>query len=564
MLALLGTVTFWSPSASIVLLYLAAMPLAALAAWLAAARVTGSGWLRVVAAAGWTLAPSFLVALDEGRLGAVVAHLLLPWLFFALTAARRSWAAAAAAALLAAGVLAGAPSLWPALLLVWVVSVVVFASSGRRGRGWHRLLLLPLPAIALFAPLAAQQILRGTPLGILADPGVVVPVDTDSSPLATALGYLVGLPTPGSTGWEEFASPLGASAGIVGAALLLPVVLVALASALLPGISRATPALALAAVGFGSAVLLSRVAVQSAGSTALGPWPGPLLSLAWLGLLGAAVIGLSAGERRVAAARLRAGVGGLVALGVAAAAFPLLLGFATGEAGAAPGSERTLPALVAAEASGDPTIGTLVLSAQRGNGLAASVARGTGQTLDEQSTLFSTAPASLALGRDLTALAGNVASRSGYDPVPVLAAERIGFLLLTPTASDTHAVHDRAAAALDGNPLFTPVTTTSHGTLWRYTGLDAGLPVAAPSGPGALDTPTGIAVLTVQLVVLLLTLLLALPTGGLADRIRPEREARRGSGIAPRRAAAAAAPRAVLATAGTASMAPQGGAARGQ
>jgi hypothetical protein len=42
--------------------------------------------------------------------------------------------------------------------------------------------------------------------------------------------------------------------------------------------------------------------------------------------------------------------------------------------------------------------------------------------------------------------------------------------------------------------------------------------------------------------VLLLTLLLALPTGGLADWVRPEREARRGSGLpATRRSSAVAA-----------------------
>ena len=95
-------------------------------------------------------------------------HLLLPWLFFAGTAARRSWAAAATTAILAAAVLACAPVLAPALLVIWVIGAA-FA-----GRGVVRVLLVPIPALALFAPLVSQQILRGTPLAVFADPGALV------------------------------------------------------------------------------------------------------------------------------------------------------------------------------------------------------------------------------------------------------------------------------------------------------------------------------------------------------------------------------------------------------
>lgn len=109
LLALLGTLTFWAPSSSLVLLYIAALPLAALGGWMAAARISDRPWPRVFGAAVWALAPTFLLALDAGRLGAVLAHLLLPWLVVAVVGARRSWAASAAAGLLAAGVLAAAP-----------------------------------------------------------------------------------------------------------------------------------------------------------------------------------------------------------------------------------------------------------------------------------------------------------------------------------------------------------------------------------------------------------------------------------------------------------------------
>ncbi|WP_210480648.1 glycosyltransferase family 2 protein [Naasia sp. SYSU D00948] len=532
-LALLGSVTFWAPSLSIVLLYLGALPLAALAAWLAAARLTRSAWLRIVAAAGWTLAPTFLVALDQGRIGAVVAHLLLPWLVFALTTARRSWAAAATASLLAAGVLAGAPSLALPLLAVWLLGTVALACAGRRGRGWHRLLALPLPAAVLFLPLAVQHALRGTPLGVLADPGVPLPSSASGDTVLSALGMLVALPGTDSTGWTSLGLLEPEAAQLLAVLVLTPVLALALASVFLPGAARSGLALAVAALGFGTAVLCSRLPVASAGEAAVTPWPGSALSLTWLGLLGAAVIGLSAGEG-TATRVLRAALGGVAVVGVAASVLPLLGAAAVGTGGAVPGSSRTLPALVAAEASTDPTVGTLVLDAERGDGLAVAIERGAGTTLDEQSSLYSAAPASAALGSTLTELAANLASRSGYDPVPVLEAQRIGYVLLQPGDIASRAVHDRTVAALDANPLFTHVTDTTQGTLWRYTGLDDGLSAPAPTGPGNLDTALGTAILTTQLLVLLLTLLLALPTSGLADWVRPEREARRGSGLSQR------------------------------
>jgi GT2 family glycosyltransferase len=547
-LALLGSLTFWSPSASIVVLYLLALPLAALAGWFAAARLTASPWLRVVAAVGWTLAPSFLFALDQGRLGAIVAHLLLPWLFFALTTARRSWEASAAAGLLGAAVLASAPSLWPALRALWLIVTISLAAAGRRGRGWHRLVPLPLPAAVLFLPLALQHLVQGTPLGVLADPGILLSQAGTAGeglaapPLGQTLAFLAGLPEATAAAWSASAvgSGLSPAAGLALAIVLAaPLLVLALAAPFLRGAPKAVAALVVAALGFATAVLAARLPVASVGADAVGPWPGPGLSLLWLGLLAAVVFGLSAGELALARV-LRGALGAVVAVGVVAAAAPLLVSAALGGSHAVPGAERTVPALVAAQAASDPTLGTLVLSGEHGNGLTAGIERGTGAKLDDQSTLFNAAPADVALGDSLAVLAGNLASRGGYNPVPALEAQRIGFVLLTPATPESRAVHDRVTAALDGNPLFAPVTRTAHGTLWRYTGLDAGLPTAAPAGPDNLATPFGLGVLGVQLLVLILTLLLALPTAGLAESVRPEREARRGSGVRGTRAVAPA------------------------
>ncbi|HEY8589559.1 MAG TPA: glycosyltransferase family 2 protein, partial [Naasia sp.] len=533
LLALLGTLTFWAPSESIVALYVAALPLAALGGWFAAARLSSRPWPRVFGAAVWALAPTFLLALDGGRLGAVLAHLLLPWLVFAVAGARRSWAASATASLLAAGVLAGAPSLWPALLTAWVVGTVVLAVAGRRGRGWHRLLPLPIPALALFLPLAVQHVIRGTPLGVFADPGVPLAPPTGGvlgGPVGEVLAFVAGIPDTSAVAWNSLADA-GVTTTVaiaLGIALAAPLVVLAFAAAFLPSAPRALVLLAAAGLGFVTAVIASRVPVAATGEALVTAWPGAGLSLAWLGLGGAAILGLAAGAIKV---RLLRGVAGsVVATGVAVAALPLLVAAATGAGGVSAGSGRTLPALVAAEAAADPGIGTLILDAQSGAGLGVALERGSGARLDEQSTLYSAAPSGTSID-GIAELAANLASRSGYDPVPQLEQQHIGFVMLATGSPGTRVVHDRAAAALDGNPLFVPVTETDDGRLWRYVGLDAGLPADAPTGPSTLGTPLGAAMLGVQLLVLLLTLLLALPSGQIADRVRPEREIRRGSGL---------------------------------
>ena len=69
------------------LLFLAAVPLAALGAWFAAGTATRRTSLRAWAALTWALAPALLLAVGQGRLTAVLVHLTLPW---ALTALARA------------------------------------------------------------------------------------------------------------------------------------------------------------------------------------------------------------------------------------------------------------------------------------------------------------------------------------------------------------------------------------------------------------------------------------------------------------------------------------------
>lgn len=108
-IALLGTLTFWQPSFSLVLLWFLAMPQADLGAWLLAARLTQRAGIRAFIGLGYGLSPALLGALTEGRPAAVIAHILLPFLFFAGIRAARSWSASATTALMFAAVVSCAP-----------------------------------------------------------------------------------------------------------------------------------------------------------------------------------------------------------------------------------------------------------------------------------------------------------------------------------------------------------------------------------------------------------------------------------------------------------------------
>ena len=65
------------------------------------------------------------------------------------------------------------------------------------------------------------------------------------------------------------------------------------------------------------------------------------------------------------------------------------------------------------------------------------------------------------------------------------------------------------------------MSSTAAGTLYRFADLRPGGDGAVLRGPSSTGSPLGVLVLTVQLLVLGLTALLALPTRRLATRFRP-------------------------------------------
>ncbi|HSU46285.1 MAG TPA: glycosyltransferase family 2 protein [Arthrobacter sp.] len=361
-------------------LLLLGAPLSGLTAWFAAGGVTVRRRLRFVAAIFWAAAPALQAALNQGRAGALIAHIMLPLVVLGLLRATGSavghgrfgpvsgpeyrsveqppakagingvpsWTAAAAAGLALAVAAASAPSLLvPAIVVIVLCGLLL----GRRGRTvWWAL----LPSAALFVPFALSTLDR--PRALLADPGL--PLGFDAAPL-----------------WQQIlGQPLSfdAAGGIQGLAAFTggPVPWALLLALLIAG-----PVLALAVVGLFSAGRRARTATWFwiaavialaggwlAGHVATGlnadvmvtPFPGPAVSAASFVLLAAALLGadqlLSAADRGTGAgAKTRTAARAGLALG-------LVLVLAGPLAGMAAWSAQNLlrPAQTAAPAAPTP------------------------------------------------------------------------------------------------------------------------------------------------------------------------------------------------------------------
>ncbi|MGG6380851.1 glycosyltransferase family 2 protein [Paenarthrobacter sp. NEAU-H11] len=314
---ILGVLGGGDANPAIAWLLLLATPLSGLTAWFAAGGLTVRRRLRLAAAVFWAAAPALQVALNQGRAGALVAHIMLPLLVLALLRATGSaighgrftlpapadgrlgdrpparpgingtpsWTAAAAAGLTLAVVAASAPSL---LAPAAVVIVLCGLLLGRRGRTvWWAL----LPAAALFIPFGISVLDR--PRALLADPGP--PLAFDAAPLWQQLlgqplqfdpqGGLEGLPhfTGGPFPWALLLALLGA----------VPVLALAVAGLLVPGHRARTVRCFWVAgiIALAGGWLAGHVATGLSAETMVTPFTGPAVSAAAFALLAAGILG---------------------------------------------------------------------------------------------------------------------------------------------------------------------------------------------------------------------------------------------------------------------------------
>lgn len=525
-LAVLGSLTFWNPSHAIVLMLIAAIPLAALGGWIWAANITQSNAGRALLGLGWAFSPVLLGSLAAGRLSTLILAAVLPWLLLAATRCRESWSWAGTASLLAAVVLACAPVLLPVAVIALIVGL--FSSV----RGIARVLATAIAPLALFAP-KLIALIGGAPLDLIVDPGIT-PAYVAGSPRHLMLGF----PEFGLEGWADILAGVGL--GDAPATLLVGVLFVLIIVLAVLGVVtarvRATLLLAgLGALGLATAVASAHVRLVSQGDETIALWTGSGLAVYWVSVLSLAAIGCTVLRR--AAPPIVAATVALALLAVA----PLGVKLVTADTGFQAGDAQ-LPAIVEAAGTANPELRTLVLTAEGDHAVRAEVIVGSGVRLDDIRTAERVRSLD-AHDERVAALVGALASTgSAEDLAAQLATEGIGFVLLGTGGDDIERVE--LQGALDQSVALSSAGQTAHGLLWRVqgaatldgasaegaagVGVDAGAGVASETeDPPAVVAGIEISVTVLwwaQVIVLLAMLLLALPTGEVVDR--PERRRR--------------------------------------
>jgi hypothetical protein len=513
---LVAAVGFGNGSAAVAWLLILAVPLSGFTAWLASGALSWNRWPRLVAALVWAGAPVLQVAIGQGRLGALLAHVLIPLVMLGMiratgggvgtetanagkpgtgklgagkpgTGGIPSWTAAAAAGLGLAAVTASAPSLLP-IAVIGVLVATVFL--GRRGKTlWWSL----VPSLALFLPFVFSAL--NNPRALLADPGV--PLADNPGPLwQQLLGFPLNV-APGDgipkLDWFGANAPW---AWIIMFAIGTPLVLTALVALVLP-LRRAGTVRALwlvALLSLAGAYAGSRIAVALGLDTLVTPFNGPAVSVALFALLGAAVLGFDAvyrsgfGSSGSGPATHDAGANRpartvavvLSAILVLAPAASLAVwtaqNLAGGNSPVAATSLGTLPATASDRGTGPDASRTLVLRVGDDSTVQATLMQGAGTTLDSLSTIAAAVridgrpgeekvAAPDAASATLRQAVAEMLANSGIDPRPRLVQLGVGFVVLQ--NGDTAA--ELLANQLEAVPGMDTVGPTDAGWLWRVT-----------------------------------------------------------------------------------------------
>ncbi|MDN4482659.1 glycosyltransferase [Demequina lignilytica] len=303
--------------------------LAAMSAWFASGAATRSLWARALIALAYGLWPLHLQAISDGRVGAVVAHVMLPWAALAIARAAgwhrgeavgdgeehppvrlASPSAAMGAAFSSAVIVVAAP-----VLLVPLVAAIVVAGAFARSARWRVWSAVAAPLIvsgpAMVAAWEAGPLTSQAWAILAREPGPAL-----ASGVTAPWRILLGL-TDHSRGVPGLDLPGTLVVGAVGLA-----VVAAAALALLSGRApaRVAAGLGVAAVGLTVAVAAQRTVVVPATATGAeaNGFAGPGSSLMVLGLL-TAVAAASFRAWDAGAGRARAGRRLALSLGIVAA-----------------------------------------------------------------------------------------------------------------------------------------------------------------------------------------------------------------------------------------------------
>ncbi|SNR31989.1 Glycosyltransferase, GT2 family [Haloechinothrix alba] len=292
------------PPAAVALMLILAAPLAGLSAYAATRRLAVAGWVRALVAAGYAVLPPATAAVEQGRVGVVLAHILLPPVTAGIARVLRPglagdpagtrWLPSSVMAAVGLAVLgAFSPATHVLVLAGLLLAFVLVPSTVRMARRVASMAIVALLPIALLLP---------WPVTLVTHPELVLHgIGARFTELPVQAAMLFSL-HPGGPG----ALPIGA--------VLVVAVLVAL---ILRPTVRALAGLGIAAIGAAGVVASQLLAASPvAGGQERHPWPGAPLLVVGLGLL--AVL-LAVAYRREERRSAVAGVPRLMTVGAAVA-----------------------------------------------------------------------------------------------------------------------------------------------------------------------------------------------------------------------------------------------------
>jgi len=416
-LAMAGTLLLNKAWLVVDVLFLLAVPLAAWGAWRFLRTLTGSGWAPLWGAVAYGLFPVLSGAVAQGRLGTLVAAILLPWVAHAalfLHPTRdvdRRWRAAWRTALLLALLTAFVPIAWPLALVLAAVAVAV-GTVGRRTAWSHPGTWGP---VAVAVGMVPVLLLPWSLMRFLSD---------QAGPWFAEAGLAAADLVPDLGAWELLGGrPATTELGAAPAWLTLGVAIAAVAALL----RRNTRATVVSAWVVGLLALATAVVLDAAGE-----WAG----FAVLVAQGAAVTAVAVAGTGIGAQLSGRAFGWRQPVGLLVVASALLAPVAGALWWAATGVEGPLdrgpahrvPTYMTDSALRDPDQGVLVVR-REGDGLGYTLLRSEGARSGDDSV------ATTGESQDaLTALVADLATAPTAEHVAELSRYGIEFLYLPPPA----------------------------------------------------------------------------------------------------------------------------------
>ncbi len=478
----LGSLTFWSPNLSLVLLLWIAPALAFITAWKALSLLSAKAWQRNLGALTYSLLPAFGLAINSGEYPAVIATITLPWLVYSIARAAgigrrgtarsdaRTWSWIGLSGVLLA--IIGASS--PTLGILALVGLALAAFTKIRRFGY--LFWIPLPLAAIYLPLAVYQIfVIGNPLSLLAEP--TLGIAKSATALATIADFSLW------TSWS------------------LVIITVLAAASLL--IRRWVVSLVVASFG-----ILTFAVLEFSNSIS---FPADLLSVrAGLdrvtssGHSLAALLGLTAVALAVhflASLNRKLVLGSLAAL-MSLATLSLAWAGLTSTPNVSASDGSVVPLLLQKQSELGTDLQLLTIR-KAGDRYQAELSEISGSNLEDSNLAYrfsSKQTASSNAYVELSGAVGDLVSGNGAANAEVLKANLIGYILVPNSPQNAELV-----SALESSTLLEGAGLTPYGDLWRVLGT------SAEENPATNQNPWSITK-AIQLLALLGFILLAVPS----------------------------------------------------